>query len=62
MIETIFIALWICIFTLLCVAIKRALRQCRHHQLRALRRFTRENLGSRRSRRQQSGLYQPVSG
>jgi hypothetical protein len=52
MIETIFIALWICIFTLFCVALKRTLRKCRHHQLRSLRRFTRENLGSRRAHRQ----------
>jgi hypothetical protein len=52
MLETIFIALWITIFVLLCMAIKRALRKCRYHQIRALHRFTKENFGLRRSRRQ----------
>lgn len=66
MIETVFIGLWICIFTLLCMGIKRALRQrareCRHDQIRALRRFTHEEGLHPRRRRRHSIGYQTVSG
>lgn len=66
MIEAFFLAVWICLFAILCVAIRRALRQrvreCRHAQIRALRRFTHGESESRRRRRHQSEpAIQPVS-
>jgi cytochrome c oxidase assembly factor CtaG len=66
MIETIFIALWICLFIVFCLTLKRALRQrareCRIDQIRTLRRFTQENLHSGRRHRRQSDAYQPAAG
>lgn len=69
MIQIVFIALWISIFVLLCIGIKRALRQrareCRQQQLRSFRRFTREYSDRPRRRRRSHapvGAYQPALG
>ena len=55
MIQTIFLGLWITIFCLVCVAVRRAVRersrQCRHAQRQEIRRFTGDYSSHRRSRR-----------
>jgi hypothetical protein len=65
MIETIFVALWIVIFALLCVAIRRAIRQreraSRHDHIQALRRFTGEVDRPRRRRRSRAASYEPAA-
>lgn len=52
MIENLFVALWIAIFAVLCLAIRKSLRKSRHLGSRELRRFTRENFGPRHAHRQ----------
>jgi hypothetical protein len=65
MLQTIFIGLWVVIFALLCIGVRRALRQraheCRQAQRQTMRRFTGEHFGRRRNRRR-SVAYQAVAG
>jgi hypothetical protein len=66
MIENFFVALWVCIFAMLIVTVKRAIRhrsrRCRHAELRALRQFTQENHRPHRKHRRPAFSYQPVAG
>ena len=60
MIAAVFIVLWIWLFTLLCAAIGRTLRQSAHrlhlNQIRAWRRFTGESINPRHHHHHSHGV------